>query len=1066
MFKKENPEMQTKILLVDDHAILRKGLQLLLEKHEDLEVVGEAGDGEAGIALIRKLSPDVVIMDITMPGLNGIEATRRIVTDFPATKVIALSIHSEKKFVEDMLQAGAAGYILKESVPEDLVRGIRAVTCGEGYLSPSITGIVVSGYRETLSQNHNLAQPENEILFSKLHQPDLPANHVQRQRLLDVLDDNCQLPLQIISAPAGYGKSTLASSWLKTNNGPSAWLAIDENDNDLNQFLLYFSRAVQNLFLDSLPKASAMLGNPKLPPIQMIAKLLVNEIEEIIHCFVLVLDDFHLIKEKSVHDLLSAVLRHPPRNMHLLVIGRRDPFLPTITLRAQKKVNEIRLHELRFSESETGEFFQKSLKKEFVAVNIKSWTKKTEGWITGLHLAALSAAHQGDLPAVLDKIQPGSQYIMEYLFSEILTQQDPLIIKYLMRTSILNRFCGPLCESVCWPDLDTKENHISGWDFIHKLQDENMFMISIDEQKYWFRYHHLFQELLQQQLARKLSAKEIADIHLRASAWFEGQNLIEEAINHAIKAEEMVGAAEIFERHRHAEQDKDGWRNIERWLALFPTEKRTERPKLLLAQAWVSHNRYQLQEIIPIIKRIELLRGSDTSDKNWDEVSSGELKFFRGVLQYWEGKAESSFGLCQEARELIPQKHSRIAGLIEIYCAIASHMAGQGQMAHQTLSDKIIGGDFLSRAFISRLYMARAFLYTLSGNLPQVLQDARSIQDIVRNEDLTYSESWGGYLEATSSFRAGEWDLALSQLAQMVDSRYSMHTRAAIDAMVALALTYQDLNRPDAASKTMTLLLAFALETGDAQHLVVVRSAQARLALMQDDLESASQWLWSFTGKLFTPSMFIWLEIPSITKARVLVATGSDESLRQAGELLETLYKEVEEQHNYCQWIEAMPLLALVYNKQGRVDEALIVLKKAVDFAKPGGWMRPFVEPGSALVDLLKQLVERKIETDYTEKILAALTVKEPGPQSGPSSLAAKPLTATKNQPLIDPLTNREIEVLILLKQRLSNQEISDKLFISTETVKSHLKNIYAKLEVGKRREAVDKADRLDLLDS
>ena len=149
-------EMQTRILLIDDHAILRKGLRLLLEKQDDFTVVGEAEEGEAGIALIHEFSPDIVVMDITMPGLNGIEATKRITAEYPDTRIIALSIHSERKFVEDMLQAGAAGYILKESVPEDLVRGIRAVMRGAGYLSPSITGIVVSRYREVVYTTNNL----------------------------------------------------------------------------------------------------------------------------------------------------------------------------------------------------------------------------------------------------------------------------------------------------------------------------------------------------------------------------------------------------------------------------------------------------------------------------------------------------------------------------------------------------------------------------------------------------------------------------------------------------------------------------------------------------------------------------------------------------------------------------------------------------------------------------------------------------------------------------------------------------------------------------------------------
>jgi len=103
--------MPTKILLVDDHPLVRKGLRLLIEGEADMQVVGEAGNGREAIDRVRAYSPDVVIKDITMPDINGIEATRKIVADFPHIKVIALSIHSERRFVQEMLQAGAAGYI-------------------------------------------------------------------------------------------------------------------------------------------------------------------------------------------------------------------------------------------------------------------------------------------------------------------------------------------------------------------------------------------------------------------------------------------------------------------------------------------------------------------------------------------------------------------------------------------------------------------------------------------------------------------------------------------------------------------------------------------------------------------------------------------------------------------------------------------------------------------------------------------------------------------------------------------------------------------------------------------
>ena len=143
--------MTVKILLVDDHPLFRKGLRLLLEEQADFEIVGEAENGREAIDRVQTLLPDVVIMDIAMPGFNGIDATREIVSEKPSIKVVALSMHSGKRFVEDMLQAGAAGYILKKSVPEDIVNGIQAVSAGEIFLSPTITDIVVALTQKTVS---------------------------------------------------------------------------------------------------------------------------------------------------------------------------------------------------------------------------------------------------------------------------------------------------------------------------------------------------------------------------------------------------------------------------------------------------------------------------------------------------------------------------------------------------------------------------------------------------------------------------------------------------------------------------------------------------------------------------------------------------------------------------------------------------------------------------------------------------------------------------------------------------------------------------------------------------
>jgi DNA-binding NarL/FixJ family response regulator len=138
--------MLTKVLIADDHQIVRQGLRTLLEKEPDLRVVAEAEDGRSTVRLARETQPEVIIMDVAMPDLNGIEATRQIISELPKAKVIALSMYADRRFVVNMLKAGASGYLLKDCAFEELTRAIRAVLAHKTYLSPGVSDIVVKDY--------------------------------------------------------------------------------------------------------------------------------------------------------------------------------------------------------------------------------------------------------------------------------------------------------------------------------------------------------------------------------------------------------------------------------------------------------------------------------------------------------------------------------------------------------------------------------------------------------------------------------------------------------------------------------------------------------------------------------------------------------------------------------------------------------------------------------------------------------------------------------------------------------------------------------------------------------
>lgn len=147
------------IVLADDHTVVRQGLKALLEAQPDMAVVGEASNGRQAMQITRKLAPDVVVMDIAMPSLNGLEATRQIMRTLPSAKVLILSSYNDDEYVSQLTDAGAAGYLLKQTAATDLIRAIREVRKGKSFFSPAVSKRLLEYYRETIVKGARVPKP-------------------------------------------------------------------------------------------------------------------------------------------------------------------------------------------------------------------------------------------------------------------------------------------------------------------------------------------------------------------------------------------------------------------------------------------------------------------------------------------------------------------------------------------------------------------------------------------------------------------------------------------------------------------------------------------------------------------------------------------------------------------------------------------------------------------------------------------------------------------------------------------------------------------------------------------
>jgi LuxR family maltose regulon positive regulatory protein len=421
-------------------------------------------------------------------------------------------------------------------VPEDIVNGIRIVIQGDIYLSPAITGIVVSEYKELLAKSLSTTQMKDAspILRTKLHRLARSPDLVPRSDLVARLDELRRRPLTLVSSAAGYGKSTMASLWLEVWDGPYGWLSLDEEENDLRKFINYLLAAIGNAFPEACDTTRSLLQGPELAPVSDLSQYLVNDLDQIEDPFILVLDDFHKIREKKVHDLMGALLTYPPQNLHLMLLTRRDPPLLTSTLRGRGLVNEIGSADLHFTIEETSIFLKNTLGLSIDEKTAATIQENLEGWPAGMRLMSQSLKYSGDLDRLLAGLKGGFATIVDYLVTEVLSHQPPEMTRLMTATAIVDHFCAPLCDALHGLDAAPGAGEMNGDEFIAKLQKDNLFLIALDMENRWFRYHHLFRQLLQDQLNRHRSPEEIAALHSRAKAWFAENDVIDDVKKHTL----------------------------------------------------------------------------------------------------------------------------------------------------------------------------------------------------------------------------------------------------------------------------------------------------------------------------------------------------------------------------------------------------------------------------------------------------------------------------------------------------------------------------------------------------
>ena len=930
-----------------------------------------------------------------------------------------------------------------------------------------------------LAQDPSLGR-EEEILWvptalleTKFYVPQPRRGLVPRPRLSELLDRGAASKLMLVSAPAGFGKTTLLTEWLAA--GPAApaderlvaWLSLDRGDNHPASFWAYVIAALRTVASGIGESALALLQAPQPPPVEAVLTILLNDLGGVAGEIVLVLDDYHVIDAREVQEGMAFLLDHLPPRLHVVIASRTDPALPLARLRARGELGEIRAAGLRFTPDEAAAYLNGTMGLQLTARDVAALEGRTEGWIAALQLAALSMQGRDDVAGFIAGFAGDDRYVVDYLAEEVLQRQSDHVQNFLLQTSILSRLNGPLCDAVTGQG--------GGKALLEALDRGNLFLVPLDDRRRWYRYHRLFADVLQARLLDEQPG-QVPDLHRRASAWYEQNGELSEAIGHALAAGDFGRAADLVELAIPAMRRGRQEATARGWLEELPDEVVRVRPVLSVHFAGALMTGGAGGEVERAAAESRL-----RDAERWLDAVTG--------IRSEPGARPPEMIVADE------EEYRRLPAAIEVYrAALAlarSEPADTVRRARRAL-DLALEDDHLGRA------SAWGFLglaYWGSGDLEAGHRAYSACVDGLRRAGFV-ADIFGCSIALAdirvTQGRLGEAMRTYEQVLQRAAEQGGPVLRGTADMHVGISEIHCERDNLRAATQHLLASQELGEHTGLPQHRYRSRVAMARIRMAEGNLGGALDLL-NEAERCYVSDFFpnarpvpalkarVWIrqgrfgeaigwarehglsadddlsylrEFEHITLARLLLARHEHECpqrcAREAAELLQRLLLAAEEGGRTGRVIEIVMLQALAHHAQGEMPVALACLGRAVTLAEPDGYVRVFADEGPAIGPLLRAVAKQATRQNYVRRLLAAVGT------TGPGSPAARPL--------IDPLSERELDVLRLLGTELDGPAIARELMVSVNTMRTHTKNIYAKLAVTSRRAAVRRAAGLNLL--
>lgn len=1022
--------MPIKVLLVDDHPLFRKGLRTILESNRNIQIIGEVSCGTEAIDFVDMHYTDTIIMDVAMPNMNGIEATKTILSKHPLVRIIGLSLHNENYFVRGMLSAGAQGYLLKENVPEEILKAINKVAKNEMYICSEVTS--------TALKKEDSISIKPLLLKTKLYRPQTPDSYVERAGLIEYLESNIDKRVSVIVAPAGYGKSSLVGQWLDKTNFVNAWINTDASLNNLNLFLMYILEAVKQIFPKSLVRFSKLLRNTKHFLLKDLVHTFINEVEHLQQKFILVLDDYHYVKNPSIHEFINELIRFSPKNLHLVLISRNEIPFQLKGFQINGEMIEISMNDLQFSNSEIKCFFKK--KGDYVLSDeiAKGLQFITEGWVVGLRTARSMIEKSKPFEKQFIEFDMNHQLISDYLFSEVISNHSTNFIEHIQIATLLNRFNSELLGELF--KLNNKKNAYNGKDFLSEIIRLNLFVVQVNDMSRWYRFHPIFKNFIQNQIPFEGNQKIIKNYHKKAASLYEKEGFIDEAIRHATLIPNNKLCLDIIVRNQNELLINEKWEIIKNLLEIIPEMILKKNPTLLILKVYylIYLGKFN-NKVISLIDQIGLLLDEFVANSSSDATLLGSFYVLK-AMRYWQDfDALQTLIYTKKASKVLPYN----AQFFKITALQLTLLANYKQHNYKT-SKRILNNalhdqiNYTSK-IRSKLYLNGCVLNFIYGNLDKVKVYALKSLRCSKEQNLKDTESKSALFLASVHFLKNEIEEAETYICKIYQNRNKTDRITFANCAFIKALIEAYKGNIKNSYEILEAAKEFLRETIaiDSQLSNLFLSIKIEILLIENNSNLDLKRLdynnfmdsipsWSFYQNKCTQIKYL-IAINEVKLAEVKVKKLIESSKRT--------------KNNYL-LINGYILDAILLYRNNKEEEAVISLKSSLKIAEKGWYIQPYRNYGKPLLDLFNKLPMELTSNSYIQSIYKEIR-KELFKKT--NDIKEK---ITQGQTF---LSIRELEIIKYVEKGMRNKEIAHVLNVSNYTIKKHLYNTYQKLGVNNR---------------